>query len=89
MALAALLAVAVAVAATYKASPARRKFFLAGWPCSASGRGIGLFGLVGLWLRAELDVKQAEVTDAQLAAVNLHGDPFHPEWNYTIKPLGQ
>lgn len=22
----------------------------------------------------------------QLKAVNLHGDQFHPEWNYTIKP---
>ncbi len=30
--------------------------------------------------------KQIAVTDQQLAAVNLHGDPFHPEWNYTIKP---
>ena len=27
-----------------------------------------------------------QVTDDQLAAVNLDGHPFHPEWNYTIKP---
>ncbi|MDQ3722901.1 MAG: hypothetical protein M3376_07520, partial [Actinomycetota bacterium] len=27
-----------------------------------------------------------EVTDAQLAAVNITRDEFHPEWNYTIKP---
>ncbi len=26
------------------------------------------------------------VSDKQLAAVNLHSDPFHPEWNYTIQP---
>ena len=27
-----------------------------------------------------------EVTEAQLAAVNITRDPFHPEWNYTINP---
>jgi hypothetical protein len=26
------------------------------------------------------------VPDDVIAAVNLHGDAFHPEWNYTIKP---
>jgi Rhodopirellula transposase DDE domain len=30
--------------------------------------------------------KKIEVTDAELAAVNLTADPFHPEWNYTIAP---
>lgn len=44
----------------------------------------------GLRVHARLDErtypKGLKVTDAQLAAVNLHGDPFHPEWNYTIKP---
>jgi Rhodopirellula transposase DDE domain len=27
-----------------------------------------------------------QVSDAELKAVNLHRDTFHPEWNYTIKP---
>jgi DDE family transposase len=27
-----------------------------------------------------------EITDQQLAAVNLTRDTFHGEWNYTIKP---
>jgi transposase len=27
-----------------------------------------------------------KITDAQLATVQLEGNPFHPEWNYTIKP---
>ncbi|MEA2234204.1 MAG: hypothetical protein QOD83_4020, partial [Solirubrobacteraceae bacterium] len=27
-----------------------------------------------------------DVTDQELAAVNLHRDDFHGEWNYTIKP---
>jgi len=27
-----------------------------------------------------------KVSDAELKAVNLYGDDFHPEWNYTIKP---
>ncbi|MCA1696714.1 MAG: ISAzo13 family transposase [Actinobacteria bacterium] len=29
---------------------------------------------------------KVEVTDDQLAAVNLTRDTFHPEWNYTIRP---
>jgi hypothetical protein len=32
------------------------------------------------------DPDKIRVSDAQLKAVNLHGDQFHPEWNYTIKP---
>ncbi len=30
--------------------------------------------------------KAIAVSDTELAAVNLEGDRFHPEWNYTIKP---
>ena len=30
--------------------------------------------------------KGIKITDQQLAAVNLQGDPFRPEWNYTIVP---
>ena len=26
------------------------------------------------------------VSDAQMAALNIKGDAFHPEWNYTITP---
>ncbi len=44
----------------------------------------------GLKVRAELDntvyVKGIEVTDAELAAVNILRDEFHGEWNYTISP---
>jgi Rhodopirellula transposase DDE domain len=44
----------------------------------------------GLKVFARLDQrdypKKVEVTDAQLAAVNITPDPFHPEWNYTIEP---
>jgi transposase len=44
----------------------------------------------GLRVYAQLDERDypqgVEVTDAQLAAVNLHRDHFHGEWNYTIKP---
>lgn len=28
--------------------------------------------------------KEIKVTDEELAAVNLYGDEFHPNWNYTI-----
>jgi transposase len=43
----------------------------------------------GLDIYARLDNNEypkIEVTDAQLAAVNITRDPFHPEWNYTISP---
>ena len=44
----------------------------------------------GLEVYAELDTREypkgIEAPDAELAAVNLKGDQFQPEWNYTIKP---
>jgi Rhodopirellula transposase DDE domain len=42
----------------------------------------------GLRVRCELDANiyatGIKVTDAQMAALNIKGDAFHPEWNYTI-----
>jgi transposase len=44
----------------------------------------------GLKVFARLDErdypKKVEVSDRDLAAVNLTADPFHPEWNYSISP---
>jgi transposase len=44
----------------------------------------------GLEVHARLDEsaypKGIQVSDAELATVNLQGHEFHPEWNYTIKP---
>jgi len=44
----------------------------------------------GLKVFARLDQrdypKKVDVTDAELAAVNIALDPFHPEWNYGITP---
>ena len=44
----------------------------------------------GLSVRCELDTrtypKGIKVSDAELAALNVKGDVFHPEWNYTISP---
>jgi hypothetical protein len=44
----------------------------------------------GLEVYARLDdgsyPDKIRVPDEHVKAVNLHGDPFHPEWNYTIKP---
>ena len=46
----------------------------------------------GLDVYARLDAgtypDKIKVPDAELKAVNLHGDEFHPEWNYRIKPKG-
>jgi len=44
----------------------------------------------GLEVYARLDdgayPDKLKVPDAELAAVQLERHPFHPEWNYTIKP---
>ena len=44
----------------------------------------------GLEVYARLDEgeypKGIQISDEELDAVNLIGDAFHPEWNYTIKP---
>ncbi len=44
----------------------------------------------GLTVRCELDTraypKGIKVTDAEMAGLNIKGDAFHPEWNYSISP---
>jgi hypothetical protein len=30
--------------------------------------------------------KGVKVSDAQMASLNITGDPFHPQWNYTVTP---
>ncbi len=44
----------------------------------------------GLTVRCELDTrtypKGIKVSDAEMATLNIKGDSFHPEWNYTISP---
>ena len=44
----------------------------------------------GLRVESTLDThpyeKGIKVTDAQMEALDITGDAFHPEWNYTIRP---
>jgi transposase len=44
----------------------------------------------GLEVYAQLDKgtypEKIKVTDAEIAAVQIKGDKFHPDWNYTIEP---
>ena len=44
----------------------------------------------GLEVYAQLDKgtypEKIKVTDAEIAAVHIKGDKFHPDWNYTIEP---
>ena len=44
----------------------------------------------GLTVQCELDAntyeKGVKVSDAEMAALNIEPDAFHPEWNYTLKP---
>ena len=44
----------------------------------------------GLKIECALDTRTYEkgikVSDDEMAALNIAGDDFHPEWNYTIKP---
>lgn len=45
----------------------------------------------GLKVKARLDLNEYEkgkmVTDKEIGKVNIKGHKFHPEWNYTIKPI--
>jgi transposase len=45
----------------------------------------------GLKVKARLDLNEYEkgkvVTDNEIGKVNIKGHKFHPEWNYTIKPI--
>jgi hypothetical protein len=47
----------------------------------------------GLTVASELDTadypKGIKVTDKEMEAINIIGDAFHPEWNYTISPRKQ
>ena len=47
----------------------------------------------GLTVRCELDTnsytKGIKVSDKEMATLNLKGDAFHPDWNYTIAPRAQ
>jgi hypothetical protein len=44
----------------------------------------------GLTVRCELDTrdypKGIKVSDEEMMTLNINGDKFHPEWNYTISP---
>jgi hypothetical protein len=44
----------------------------------------------GLTVQCELDekayAKGIKVSDVEMATLNIESDPWHPEWNYTIKP---
>ncbi len=44
----------------------------------------------GLKIESALDTRPYEkgikVSDAQMKALDIQGDPFRPEWNYTIRP---
>ncbi len=44
----------------------------------------------GLRIECALDTRTYEkgikISDDEMAALNIEGDEFHPEWNYTIKP---
>jgi hypothetical protein len=42
----------------------------------------------GLQVRCELNAyaKGIKVSDAEMGALNIKGDAFHPEWNHTISP---
>ena len=37
-------------------------------------------------VRIFLAEKGIKVRDAEMDALDITGDAFHPEWNYTIKP---
>jgi fructose-1-phosphate kinase PfkB-like protein len=44
----------------------------------------------GLKVASALDTaiyeKGIKISDAEMKALDIQGDAFHPEWNYTIRP---
>ena len=44
----------------------------------------------GLKIESALDTRAYEkgikVSDTQMKGLDIQGGPFHPEWNYTIRP---
>ena len=48
--------------------------------------------LAGMTVRCELDTRDypegIKVGEAEMKTLNIKGDAFHPEWNYTISPRG-
>jgi hypothetical protein len=67
-----------------------RRRRLTGPLASRSSRVAATKTKTGLTIYARLDdrdyPKGIEVSDSQLAAVNLHPRAFHGDWNYTITP---
>jgi hypothetical protein len=51
--------------------------------CTAAGRRTSIAACARTERAAPDKIR---VLDDEIQAVNLHGDPFHPEWNSTIKP---
>jgi hypothetical protein len=51
---------------------------------------IGATTRTGLKVECAIDLRTYEkgvkVSDAEMARLDINGDAFHPEWNYTIKP---
>ena len=35
---------------------------------------------------AAIGAKGIKVSDAEMEALDIRGDTFHPEWNYTVHP---
>jgi hypothetical protein len=50
----------------------------------------GLINKTGLKVESALDTrsyqKGIKVSKAEMKRLGITGDPFHPEWNYTIRP---
>ena len=62
--------------------------FFIGWVKAAMGEGTVCYA--GLTVKCVVDrneyKKGIEVSDEELAKVNLHKDEFHGDWNYSILP---
>jgi len=60
------------------------------WPAGSRWWNWSTTTKTGLIVRSELDSriysKEIKVSDDEMASINIKGDAFHPEWNYTISP---
>jgi hypothetical protein len=60
------------------------------WQRGLAGYLCGIIGQYRLTVESYLDTASyptgVKVSDEELAALCIERDPFHPEWNYTIRP---
>ena len=64
--------------------------YIIAWKLCTTMKAEDVTATTGLKVESALDTrtyqKGIKVSDAEMKTLDITGDPFHPEWNYTIRP---